>query len=156
MPIHIKILAVGRRMPTWVTAGISDYKRRINDINLEIIEVPQIKRSTSQPVSKAIAQEGAKLLSLIEREAYIIALDQTGQQINSEQLADQLNQCIQNHQTLAFLIGGSDGLDLRCIEQSHARWSISCMTLPHALARLILVEQLYRAWTILNKHPYHR
>ena len=156
MPTHIKILAVGRRMPAWVNNGIADYKKRIANLNLEIIEVPQIKRSVSQPVAKAIAQECAKLLPLIKGNDYIIALDQSGKRINSEQVAVQLNQCLQNHQTIVFLIGGSDGLDARCIEQSDVLWSLSTMTLPHALARLVLVEQLYRAWTILNNHPYHR
>ena len=154
--MHIRILAVGRHLPSWANNGISDYKKRMPQLNLEIIEIPSVRRTTSQPVAKAMAQECTKLLSKIERDAYIVALDQSGQQINSEQLAEQLKQWLQNHQTIAFLIGGSDGLAAGCINKSHALWSLSYMTLPHALARLVLVEQLYRAWTIVNNHPYHR
>ena len=156
MPTHIKILAVGRRMPSWVGDAIADYKKRLCDLRLEILEIPQIKRTASQPASKAMRLECEKLLATVEKDTYIVALDQSGSRINSKQLATQLEQWMQNHQAVAFLIGGSDGLDSRCKKQSHAVWSLSDMTLPHALARLILVEQLYRAWTILKDHPYHR
>lgn len=156
MPAHIKILAVGRRMPSWVNDGISDYKKRIPDIRIEIIETPQIKRTSSQPAAKAMTQECEKLLSLIETDTYIVALDRLGLKINSERLAAQLNQWIHDCRTVAFIIGGSDGLSPRCKKESHALWSLSDMTFPHTLARLILVEQLYRAWTILKDHPYHR
>ena len=153
--LAVKILAVGRRMPTWVNEGIVDYKKRIQGIDLEILEIPQIKRSASLPVSKAMEQECTKLLAAIETDSYIIALDQLGQRINSRQLANNLNHWMQDHQSVTFLIGGSDGLSLHCKKSSHAVWSLSDMTLPHALARLLLVEQVYRAWTILKRHPYH-
>ena len=156
MPTHIKILAVGRRMPSWVNDGIADYRKRMRDIRLEILEIPQVKRTTSQPPTNAMQQECAKLLSATPTDAYLVALDQSGLPLSSEQLAAQLKQWMQNHQTAAFMIGGSDGLDNRCKKASRAMWSLSSMTLPHALARLMLVEQLYRAWTILKDHPYHR
>ena len=156
MPVHIKILAVGRRMPSWVNDGITDYQKRMRDIRLEIVEIPQVKRTASQPPAKAMAQECAKLLAVLPADAHLVVLDQLGSTLSSEQLAAQLEQWMQNHQPLAFMIGGSDGLDARCKKASHEIWSLSNMTLPHALARLILVEQLYRAWTILKDHPYHR
>lgn len=143
-------------MPTWVNVGIADYMPRIHNVDIEILEVSQIKRSVAQPVAKAIAQEGEKLLSMTAADDYIVALDESGKQITSEQLAMHLNQWIQDHRSVAFMIGGSDGLDPRCKEASRAVWSLSAMTFPHGLARLILVEQLYRAWTIVIDHPYHR
>lgn len=143
-------------MPSWVDDGIADYQKRMHDIRLEIIETPQIKRTPSQSPAKAIMQECEKLLSLTGTNTYLISLDQSGMQPSSEQLATQLKQWIQDRQSITFMIGGSDGLDARCKEASHAIWSLSNMTLPHALARLVLVEQLYRAWTILKDHPYHR
>ena len=156
MPTHIKILAVGRRMPSWVDNGIADYRKRMRDIRIEILEIPQIKRTTSQPLAAAMKQECAKLLASMPTDAHLIALDQSGVPLSSEQLAAQLEQWMQDHQLVAFMIGGSDGLDNRCKKASQAIWSLSNMTLPHALARLMLVEQLYRAWTILKDHPYHR
>ena len=156
MPIHIRILAVGRRMPSWVDDGIADYKKRMHDMRLEILEIPQTKRTTSHPPAKAMMQECEKLLAMTATDNYLIALDQSGLPLSSEQLATELNQWIQNRQSVAFMIGGSDGLDPRCKKASRAVWSLSNMTLPHALARLVLVEQLYRAWSILKDHPYHR
>ena len=156
MLTHIKILAVGRRMPSWVNDGIADYQKRMRDIRLEILEIPQVKRTASQPPTKAMEQECAKLLLVLPTDAHLVALDQSGSPLSSEQLAAQLKQWMQNHQSVAFMIGGSDGLDNRCKKASHAIWSLSNMTLPHALARLMLVEQLYRAWTIIKDHPYHR
>ena len=155
MPTPIKILAVGRRMPPWVNDGIADYKKRMHDIRIEIVEIPNIKHTASQP-ALAMAQECEKLLATAGADAYLVALDQLGSPMSSEQLAMQLNQWIQDRLAITFMIGSSDGLDARCKKASRAVWSLSSMTLPHALARLILVEQLYRAWTILKGHPYHR
>ena len=143
-------------MPPWVNDGIADYQKRMRDIRLEIVGIPQVKRTASHPPAKAMEQECAKLLSVLPTDAYLVALDQSGSALSSEQLAAQLERWMQNHQLVAFMIGGSDGLDARCKKASHATWSLSSMTLPHALAQLMLVEQLYRAWTILKDHPYHR
>jgi len=135
-------------MPDWVSTASHDYiKRMPSDC---AIDVKEIKPDLSP------AKEAVKILGAIPKGSKIIALDERGKDQTTQQLSKQLANWRQDGLDMTFLIGGADGLDPSLKESAHAMWRLSSLTLPHAMARLILIEQLYRAWTILQGHPYHR
>ena len=143
-------------MPSWIDEGIADYCKRIHIVEVQIQAVASIKRSASQTPAQAMAQECQRLLARLTPATHTIALDEQGRHVTSHALALKLKQWMSERQTVAFLIGGSDGLTENCKQVADELWSLSAMTLPHSLARLVLVEQLYRACTIIQDHPYHR
>jgi len=135
-------------MPDWVATATQDYVKRMPaDCSIEIKE---IKPDLSP------AKEAIKISAAIPKGARVIALDERGKDQTTQQLATQLANWRQEGIDIAFLIGGADGLDASLKENAQALWRLSSLTLPHAMARVLLVEQLYRAWTILQGHPYHR
>ena len=135
-------------MPDWVATASHDYiKRMPTDC---AIDVKEIKPDLTP------AKEAIKILTVIPKGSQIIALDERGKDQTTQQLSKQLASWRQDGLDITFLIGGADGLDPSLKEKAHAMWRLSSLTLPHAMARLILIEQLYRAWTILQGHPYHR
>lgn len=146
--MRLTIITVGHKMPDWVTTATQDYMKRMPaDCSIEIKE---IKPDLSP------AKEAVKMSSAIPKGSRIIALDERGKDQTTQQLATQLANWRQEGVDIAFLIGGADGLDTSIKENAQALWRLSSLTLPHAMARVLLVEQLYRAWTILQGHPYHR
>ena len=135
-------------MPDWVATASHDYiKRMPTDC---AIDVKEIKPDLTP------AKEAIKILTASPKGSQIIALDERGKDQTTQQLSKQLASWRQDGLDITFLIGGADGLDPSLKEKAHAMWRLSSLTLPHAMARLILIEQLYRAWTILQGHPYHR
>jgi len=146
--MRLTIITVGHKMPDWVTTATQDYMKRMPaDCSIEIKE---IKPDLSP------AKEAVKMSSAIPKGSRVIALDERGKDQTTQQLATQLANWRQEGVDIAFLIGGADGLDTSIKENAQALWRLSSLTLPHAMARILLVEQLYRAWTILQGHPYHR
>ena len=146
--MRLTIITVGHKMPDWVTTATQDYMKRMPaDCSIEIKE---IKPDLSP------AKEAVKMSSAIPKGSRVIALDERGKDQTTQQLATQLTNWRQEGVDIAFLIGGADGLDTSIKENAQALWRLSSLTLPHAMARVLLVEQLYRAWTILQGHPYHR
>lgn len=146
--MRLTIISVGHKMPDWVATATQDYVKRMPaDCSIEIKE---IKPDLSP------AKEAVKIAAAIPKGARVIALDERGKDQTTQQLATQLANWRQEGIDIAFLIGGADGLDASLKENAHALWRLSSLTLPHAMARVLLVEQLYRAWTILQGHPYHR
>ena len=146
--MRLTIITVGHKMPDWVTTATQDYMKRMPaDCSIEIKE---IKPDLSP------AKEAVKMSSAIPKGSRIIALDERGKDQTTQQLSTQLANWRQEGVDIAFLIGGADGLDTSIKENAQALWRLSSLTLPHAMARVLLVEQLYRAWTILQGHPYHR
>lgn len=144
-------------MPGWVAEGCQEYTRRLPpELALEWHEIPLGKRSRSQPVARAIAEEGERMLKMIGRDDQVVALDLKGRSLATEALAGQLAQWQQAARPLSILIGGPDGLSDACLARADMRWSLSDLTLPHPLVRIVLAEQLYRAWTVLSGHPYHK
>jgi len=135
-------------MPDWVTTASHDYIKRM-PVDCAI-DVKEIKPDLTP------AKEAIKILAAIPKRSQIIALDERGKDQTTQQLSKQLASWRQDGLDITFLIGGADGLDPSLKESAHAMWRLSSLTLPHAMARLILIEQLYRAWTILQGHPYHR
>lgn len=144
-------------MPAWVDAAVDDYCRRMpRELPLEVVEIaPQARRARYDAV-RARRLEAQRLQDRLGARAHVVALEVDGRAWDTQRLADWLAQRCACGEEVAFLIGGADGLDPELSRQAALRLSLSALTLPHALARVVLVEQLYRAWTVTAGHPYHR
>jgi 23S rRNA (pseudouridine1915-N3)-methyltransferase len=145
--MRVRILAVGTRMPEWVTAAYEEYTRRLRSamrVDLEVI-----------PVGKTQVEEERGLLQRAGDD-YLVALDERGKSLTTLQLAKWLGERQQDGRDLSFVIGGPDGLGPGILAKAALRWSLSALTFPHAMVRVILAEQLYRAHSVLQNHPYHR
>ena len=154
--MKIRLLAVGTRAPGWVKEGYDEYAKRMPvamKLTLEEVAVPS---RHGGDVSRRKAAEGEKLLRRLNANDYVVALDERGKAFSTEQLARRLNVWRQQGDSVALLVGGADGLDDSCINRSNETWSLSPLTFPHALVRVIVAEQLYRAHSLLSGHPYHR
>jgi 23S rRNA (pseudouridine1915-N3)-methyltransferase len=155
--LKITLITMGNKMPNWVEQAAQDYAKRLQDgVALSIIEIPLIKRGKSTDISRIMEREMTMMSAAIPNNARIIALDVTGESFTSEQLADKIARLQQITSHLCFLIGGPEGLSSALIARSSERWSLSKLTLPHTLVRITLLEALYRAWSILHHHPYHK
>ncbi|MBK5969893.1 MULTISPECIES: 23S rRNA (pseudouridine(1915)-N(3))-methyltransferase RlmH [Thiorhodovibrio] len=155
--MRIHLLSVGRRMPAWVEQGFGEYAKRLpQDCHLRLVEIDPVPRTKGGDAARAIAVEGERLLQAVPKGARVIALDVEGRPWSTEALAAELERWLASGQDLALLVGGADGLSSDCLVRADARWSLSPLTFPHPLVRVILAEQLYRAWTLTQGHPYHR
>jgi 23S rRNA (pseudouridine1915-N3)-methyltransferase len=155
--LKITIITVGNKMPDWVAQGSADYAKRFNDgIQVKIIEIPLIRRTKFSDLARILEKEASAIKETLPSSARLIALDIEGKSFSSEQLALKITQLQQISSHLCFLIGGPEGLSQEIIERCDERWSLSKLTLPHPLVRIILLETLYRAWSIINNHPYHK
>lgn len=153
----IHLIAVGTRCTSWAETGFEDYQKRLPaECKLNLISIPLSKRNKNSLISKHIAEEEKKILAAIPKRSRVIALDVKGQMWNTQQLAQSLQQWQLERQDISLLIGGPDGLGDACINHAERIWSLSPLTLPHALVRIVVAEQLYRAWSLLSGHPYHR
>lgn len=145
------------RIPTWVQNGYQEYAQRLPRVcALHLLEIPAVKRSSKADVTRLVQEEGKRLLAAVPVGSQIIALDERGSSWNTAELAKQLATWLQQGRDTSLLIGGADGLDAACLQCAAQRWSLSPLTLPHALVRIVVAEQLYRAWSLLHNHPYHR
>lgn len=148
---------MGSRMDDWVRDGFLSYVERLpRELRLELVEVPLARRSPGTPAAAARQKEGEKLLKLLRPGEYVVALDEGGVAWSSTDLAGRLRGWLQRQPELALVIGGPDGLTDDVRQRAQAVWSLSALTFPHGLVRILVAEQLYRAWTILQGHPYHK
>ncbi len=155
--MRVHLLAVGHKMPRWVRDGYHDYADRPRgELRLELKEIPPGKRGRNTDVTRAVEQEGARLIAAIPRRARVVALDVEGGLWSTEQLSREVENWLAGGSDVALLVGGPEGLSRACLERADTRWSLSAMTYPHALVRIIVAEQLYRAISLLRNHPYHR
>lgn len=144
-------------MPAWVQAGYREYATRLpRECALNLIEIPAGKRSPNADLTRLIRAEGERLQAAVPSGSRIIALDERGREWNTAELADQLTGWLREGRDLSLLVGGPDGLDAPCRDRAEQLWSLSRLTLPHPLVRIVVAEQLYRAWSLLHHHPYHR
>lgn len=144
-------------MPAWVESGFLEYVKRLPpECALQLVAIEPGYRGKGASVERAIAEEGQRMLKAIPRAARVVALDASGTHLSTETLAEQLASWLSDGRDLAWLIGGPDGLAAPCLSRAEWRWSLSRLTFPHPLVRVIVAEQLYRAWTIVQGHPYHR
>jgi len=152
----MRVIAAGTRMPAWVDAGCADYAGRLRgDYRLEIVEIPLGQRGRGA-VSRAVATEGSRMLAAAGERAQLVALQVGGRALDTAQLARWLEDRSAEGQSLAFCIGGPDGLAPEVDARARLRWSLSALTLPHGLARVVVVEALYRAVSVIKGLPYHR
>jgi 23S rRNA (pseudouridine1915-N3)-methyltransferase len=155
MKIHL--LAVGQKMPAWVEDGYQEYAHRMPpEVRLELKEITAGKRGKNADVARILYEEGQRLQAAIPKNAHIVALDVKGKTFSTEQLASRLGEWMQSGQDIALLVGGPEGLSDECRDLAQEHWSLSKLTFPHPLVRIIVAEQLYRAWSVLKNHPYHR
>ena len=155
--MQLIVAAIGQRMPSWVQQAWSEYARRFpRACPLELHEIPLLKRSRKADIESLRKREGQALLSSVPSGFRIIALDERGKQWTTMELAEQMENWMREERGVCFLVGGPDGLPRQCTEQAHNTWSLGRLTLPHPMVRAILAEQLYRAWTVTQNHPYHR
>ncbi|MDI9819901.1 MULTISPECIES: 23S rRNA (pseudouridine(1915)-N(3))-methyltransferase RlmH [unclassified Legionella] len=155
--LKLTLIACGNKMPSWVTQGVSEYSKRLQEhVNLNLIEIPLAKRGKSSDLSRILEKEATLMTTAIPQGAHLIAMDIGGEEFSSEKLALKLGQLQQITSHLCFFIGGPEGLSPSILAKSHERWSLSNLTLPHPLVRIILFEALYRAWSIMHNHPYHK
>jgi len=155
--MRARLIAVGTRPPAWVRDGYADYSRRLGSgLKLTLVEIEPGPRGAGQSPRKAIEAEARKLLTAVRPDDWVVALDERGTQMSTRELADWLGGRMREGRDLAFLIGGPDGLAAEVRARSDASLSLSRLTLPHALVRVVFAEQLYRAMSILTHHPYHR
>lgn len=155
--MRIHLIAAGNRVPAWITQGYREFARRMpSECSLELVEIPLVRRGKGADLVRILRREGERMMAAIPKGAYVIALDVTGQQWSSAQLAQQLSIWQRNGRDVALLIGGPEGLHECCRERAVFSWSLTRLTLPHLLVRIIVAEQLYRGWSILSNHPYHR
>ena len=155
MKIHL--LAIGTRMPSWVKAGYSEYAERLTrECMLNLVEIPAGKRGAHPDLARIVHDEGERLLTAAPAGSRIVALDERGQPWSTAELAEQLAGWLRDGREISLLIGGPDGLDPACRARADPMWSLSRLTLPHPLVRVVVAEQIYRAWSLLHHHPYHR
>jgi len=155
--VRIHLIAVGTRMPAWVVDAYQEYAKRLpRECALRLVEIPLSKRRKSLSSSQAAEDEGQHLLASLPKDCTVIALDVRGNSWSTEELAVRLQDWLGSGRDVALLIGGPDGLSADCLKRADLKWSLSALTYPHSLVRVVLAEQLYRAWTINTGHPYHR
>lgn len=155
--MQMNLIAVGQRVPAWVQQGYEEFARRLPpECRLQLHEIAAPRRGKSADIGRLIRREGERMLAAVPGGALVIALDEAGKPWSSAQLAERLSGWMHEGRDLAFLIGGPDGLAPGCRERADVAWSLSPLTLPHALVRIVVAEQLYRAWAIGRGHPYHR
>jgi 23S rRNA (pseudouridine1915-N3)-methyltransferase len=155
--MDLTVAAVGQRMPAWVDEVWSDYAKRFpRGLSLVLRDIPLPRRSRNAAPRALREAEGEALLSALPSGHRIVALDERGQQWSTAELSTRLDTWMHEEHGVGFLIGGPDGLPPACRERAQDVWSLSRLTLPHPMVRAIVAEQLYRAWTILANHPYHR
>ncbi len=154
--MRIQIIAIGLKMPSWVEQACDDYLKRIPNKLVSLSALAAAPRKPGQNKARIQQSEAEKIRNRINAGDFNIVLDERGKQWSSREWADQLQRWQDELSVVNLIIGGADGLALEMVEQSNQRVSLGRMTLPHALARVVLIEQLYRAWSINNGHPYHR
>lgn len=155
--MRILLLAVGQKMPAWIEQGYQEYAQRMPaEARLELKEIAPGKRGKNADIKRIVEDEGQRLIAAIPRSAHVVVLDVEGRSHSTEQLAQRMDDWMHSGQDICLLVGGPEGLSAECRALANEKWSLSALTFPHPLVRVILAEQLYRAWSVLRNHPYHR
>ena len=155
--MKLQLVSVGKQLPSWTQTGFDEYWRRLsNPLIPKLTEIAAVKRSKNQNADVIKQLEGQAIISQIPQGCHIVACDEHGTHWDTIALAQQMKTWLELGTPVAILIGGADGLSPDCLRLAKQTWSLSKLTFPHTLARLIVAEQLYRAQSILNNHPYHR
>jgi 23S rRNA (pseudouridine1915-N3)-methyltransferase len=155
--VRLKLIALGHNQPRWVVEGTQEYAKRFPpEWAFELAELKPEKRTPSKSTDVILADEAARIRTQIPRQSVLVALDERGEQLTTRGLADVLQSLAREAPSATFIIGSADGLDDALKTEARVRIGLSKLTLPHGLARVLLVEQLYRAVSLTIGHPYHR
>lgn len=155
--MKISLLTLGHKMPDWVNVAFNTYNDRLpHHLKIQITEMPAISRQKGLTTPQIKAQEADLINKQIKSGSFNIALDEKGRSLKTKDVAQQLEQWQMNGQDVNIIVGGADGLDSSIIQQAQLSWSLSKLTFPHQLVKVIVAEQLYRAHSLLSNHPYHR
>lgn len=155
--MQIHLIVIGERVPAWVKAGFEEYAARLPaNCRLLLREILAGRRTKGADIARLVREEGDRLLAAVSKHCRVIALDRQGRELTTEELALELKAQMASGENLALLVGGPEGLSADCLTRADARWSLSRMTLAHPLVRVVVAEQIYRAWSIVNNLPYHR
>lgn len=155
--MKISLLSVGTRMPSWVNEGVQEYCKRLPpDFQLHCVEIPLARRGKNVDVDRARRREAEDMLARIPRDDVVVAMEVRGRALTTEGLAGHLDAIRLDGRNVSLLVGGPDGLDPAALQRADEQWSLSALTLPHPLVRIVIAEQIYRAWSVLSGHPYHR
>ncbi|MFM9913322.1 MAG: 23S rRNA (pseudouridine(1915)-N(3))-methyltransferase RlmH [Methylophilaceae bacterium] len=154
--MKLRIIAVGHKMPTWITQGCDEYiKRMPREATIQLIELKPDKRAAGKAGEQVREAEATRILEAVSKD-YLVALDEHGQEVTTLKLAEKFKSWLTLGRDVSLVIGGADGLHESVKKKADWLWSLSPLTLPHGMVRVILTEQLYRAWSVMNNHPYHR
>lgn len=155
--VKCRLIAAGTHLPDWVNTGFHEYQKRLRaPLSLELHEIAVATRRSGENPGRAILREGADMLAALGKNDFVVALEIAGKSMTTEQLSLWFAERMRDGRPLALLIGGPDGLSTQCRERAAQSWSLSPLTLPHALVRVVVAEQIYRAVSLLAGHPYHR
>ena len=155
--MHIRLLAVGDRQPSWVDEACSKYTERYpREWKFRLDVIPTVRRNKNDKSRQAMEAEGELILAKLGSDEQVVLLDERGKQLSSKSLASRLSEWQTDARDLCFIIGGPDGVSGQVRQRANMMWSLSQLTLPHGMARALLSEQLYRAWSLQTGHPYHR
>lgn len=155
--MRIHLLTISDRQPNWVQEGYSEFAKRLSkDCQLELREIAPAKRSKAGNPERWREEEWARAAAVVPKGMPLVVLDERGECVSTAKLSQTLDRWLHGGSDVYLLIGGADGLHPEALTAARWRWSLSPLTLPHGLVRIVVAEQIYRAWTILNHHPYHR
>jgi 23S rRNA (pseudouridine1915-N3)-methyltransferase len=155
--VKINIIAIGGKMPDWVEMASQDFIKRLPaEIQINSILIPLIKRGKNPDIKRIVRDESRKLIAALPKNSLLVVLDVLGKPVTTRKMSSMLESWLQQGQDVSIIIGGPDGVSDELLSQAPLKLSLSELTFPHPLVRVILIEQIYRAWSILNNHPYHR
>ena len=155
--MRIRLISVGSKMPGWVEDGYKEYSRRLGaDLKLDLVEIPLNRRNKGADVNRLQEKEANQMLAAVGQDDLVVTMEIKGKAWSTEQLADNMGDWMHSGRNVSLLVGGPEGLHPSCMAQAYLRWSLSPLTLPHPLVRVVVAEQVYRAWSILKNHPYHK
>ncbi|MRI33582.1 23S rRNA (pseudouridine(1915)-N(3))-methyltransferase RlmH [Endozoicomonas sp. OPT23] len=155
--MRVKLISVGSKMPGWVDEGYKEYSRRLGaDIKLDLIEIPLNRRGKGADVNRLQEKEAGQMLAAVGQGDLIVTMEIKGKAWSTEKLADNMGEWMHSGRNVSLMVGGPEGLHPSVMTKSDLKWSLSPLTLPHPLVRVVVAEQVYRAWSILKNHPYHK
>ncbi len=155
--MQINLISIGNKMPGWVKQGYDEYAKRMpRECELVMREITPGKRGKNFDVARTVQDEGERMIAAIPKDTHVVTLDIQGKPWSTSELSQALQRWMEGGRHIALLVGGPEGLADSVRQLADETWSLSRMTLPHPLVRIVVAEQIYRAWSILHNHPYHR